>query len=163
MVEVTIVTLQPVAVLLLQRNFVRGVSLGKSSKGGFGPIGPEGHVDGAVQLDGGGELGTGLFPSAEPGRQHAETEVIVGPEWAHAEFYSTRHGLLVNTLSPFDLWGLLTCMDFAEQPKGPGLVPPLLTLAGEIEGTPSELDCVIHPPCQQIGFTQIGNPECMVE
>jgi hypothetical protein len=129
MVEVTIVKLLPVVVLLLQRNFVRGVSLGKSSKGGFGPIGPEGHVHGAVQLDGGGELGTGLFPSAEPGRQHAKTEVTVGLEGAHAEFYSKRHGLLVNILSPFDLWGVVMCIDFAEQPQGPGLVPPLLTLA----------------------------------
>ena len=47
MVGVTIVKLPPGVVLLLQRNFVRGVSLGKRSKGGFGPIGPEGHVHGA--------------------------------------------------------------------------------------------------------------------
>jgi hypothetical protein len=68
MAEVTIVKLPQVVVLLLQRNFVRGVSLGKRSKGGFGPIGPEGHVHGAVQFDGGGELVTGLFSPAESGR-----------------------------------------------------------------------------------------------
>jgi hypothetical protein len=113
MVGVTIVKLPPGVVLLLQQNFVRGVSLEKRGKDGFGPIGPEGHVHGALQLDGGGELGTGLFPSAESGRQHAETEVTVGLEWAHAQFYSKRHGLLVNILSPFDLWGVVMCMDFA--------------------------------------------------
>jgi hypothetical protein len=100
---VTIARLPPVVVLRLQRNFVRGVSLGKGSKGGFGPIRPAGHLHGAVQLDGGGELGTGLFPSAGPSRQHAETEVTMGLEWAHAEFYSKRHGLLVNILSLVDL------------------------------------------------------------
>jgi hypothetical protein len=95
---------------------VHEVSLGQSSKGGFGPIGTAGHVHSAVQLDGGGELGTGLFPSAESGKEHAATEVTVALEWSHAEFYGKRHGLLVNILSPFDLWGLLMCMDFAEQP-----------------------------------------------
>jgi hypothetical protein len=123
MVGVTIVKLPPVVVLRLQRNFVRGVSLGKRSKGGFGPIGPEGHVHGAVQRDGGGELGTGLFPSAESGRQPAKTEVTVSLEWAHAEFYIKRHGLLVNILSPFDLWGVVMCIDFAEQPRAQALCP----------------------------------------
>ena len=106
--------LPSVVVLLLQRIFVRGVRLGKRSQGSFGPIGPAGHVHGAVQLDGGGELGTGLFSLTESGRQHAETEVTVGLEWAHAEFFSKRHGLVVHILSPFDLWGLLMCMDLAE-------------------------------------------------
>ena len=100
--------------LQLQRNVVRGVSLRKSSKGGFGPIRPTGHVHGAVQLDGGGERGPGLFLSAEPGRQQDDTEVTGGPEWAYAEFCSTRHGLWVYLLSPVDLSGLLMCMDFAE-------------------------------------------------
>jgi hypothetical protein len=59
----------PPVVLLLQRNYVRSVSLGKRHQGGFGSIPPEGHVHGAVQLDGGGQLGTGLFPPAAPDSQ----------------------------------------------------------------------------------------------
>jgi hypothetical protein len=58
--------LPPVAVLLLERNCVRSVRLGQRNKGGFGAIRPEGHVHGAVQLDGGGQLGTGRFPPVAP-------------------------------------------------------------------------------------------------
>jgi hypothetical protein len=129
MAEATSVILPLVVMLFLQRHFARSARLGKSTEGGFGPIRPEGHVHGAVQLDGGGQPGTGLFLPPKPGRQHAETEVTVGLEWAHAEFFSQRHGLLVSILSPFDLWGLLMRMDFAEQPKSPSLVSPLPTLA----------------------------------
>jgi hypothetical protein len=99
--------MRPPVVLLLQRNFVRCVGLGKGTKGGFGPIRPKGHVYGVIQLDGSRQLGMGLFAPAKPDRQHAETEVTVGLEWAHAEFFSKRHGLLVSSLSLFDLRGML--------------------------------------------------------
>jgi hypothetical protein len=66
MLEVTMVMPPPVVVLLHQRNYVRRVSLGKRHQGGFGSSRPEGHVHGAVGLDGGGQLGTGLFPPAAP-------------------------------------------------------------------------------------------------
>jgi hypothetical protein len=70
----------------------------------------------------------------------------VGLEWMYAEFVSKCHRLLVTTLSLLDLCRLMLGIDGAEQPKGPGLVPPLLTLAAAIEGTPSELNGVIPPP-----------------
>jgi hypothetical protein len=146
MVEVTIVKLPQVVVLLLQRNFVRRVSLGKRTKSHFGPIRPKGHVHGVVQLDGGGQLGTGLFPPAKPGTQHTETEVTVGLERTHAELLSKCHSLLVSILRLFDLRGLLMYMDFAEQPKSPGLVPALLTLTAQSERAPSELSCIIPAP-----------------
>src|SRR4029453_915700 len=47
---------------------------------------PEGHLHGAVQRDGGGQFAARLFPSSYLAIEHAEAEVAVCHERAHAEF-----------------------------------------------------------------------------
>jgi hypothetical protein len=51
----------------------------------LGLRGPEGHVHGAVQLDGGGQFSSCLLRSADLGVESAEAEVAVGHERPHAQ------------------------------------------------------------------------------
>ena len=51
------------------------------------------------------------------------------------------------------------CGDLAQEPQGPRLVSPLLMGTGEVEGTPSELDRLLHTAGQQIGLAQIAHPQ----
>src|SRR5262249_47581604 len=47
----------------------------------------EGHLHGAVRLDGGGQLGAGLLPLAGGGVQGAKAQVTVSLLRAHAQFF----------------------------------------------------------------------------
>ncbi len=46
---------------------------------------PEGHVHGAVQVDGGRQFSAGLLPLVDLGIQRTKAQVAVGLERAHAE------------------------------------------------------------------------------
>jgi hypothetical protein len=56
---------------------------------------PERHLHGAVQLDGGGQFGTGLFRPADLGIQGTEAAAEMGQERAYAEFRGQSEGLAV--------------------------------------------------------------------
>jgi hypothetical protein len=60
---------------------------------------PERHIHRAVELDGGGQVGTGLFSASHLAIQAAEAKVAVGLERTHAEFISQGEGLAVVRLS----------------------------------------------------------------
>jgi hypothetical protein len=66
---------------------------------------PEGHVHGAVQRDGSGQLSLGLLPLASRGVQGAEAAVAVGLERAHAQLLGQGQGLLVVRFSLRDMGG----------------------------------------------------------
>src|SRR5215510_16046856 len=56
---------------------------------------PEGHVHGAVHLDGGGQGGANLLPLAGCRIQRAEATVAVGLERAHPEILGQGDSLVV--------------------------------------------------------------------
>jgi hypothetical protein len=62
---------------------------------GFDQGQPEGHVHDTVQVDGGGQGGTGLLPTASLVLQPAQAEVAVGHEWAHAQLLGQSEDLAV--------------------------------------------------------------------
>src|SRR5262245_50941024 len=62
---------------------------------GFSLRQPEGHVHGAVQLDGGVKFDTGKPAPAHAAIQGAETEVAVGLERTHAQLIGQGEGLAV--------------------------------------------------------------------
>ena len=94
---------------------------------------PEGHLHGAVELDGGRQLGAGLLPLAAPGIQGAEAMVAVGLERAHTERLGQGECLPVPrlTLGYFRRVGL--GMDGAQLVKRERLVPALPVLPGQGE------------------------------
>ena len=75
---------------------------------------PEGHVHGAVQLDGGRQLGAGLFLPADLGIQVPRPQVAVGLERAHAEFLGQGEGLLVVGFGLLGIGGIGVGMDDAK-------------------------------------------------
>ena len=105
------------------------------------------------------QLSAGLLPLADLGIQRAEAEVAVGLERAHAEFLGQGEGLPVVMFGRLDLRGVLMGGDLPEEPQGPRLVAPLLMGTGEVEGTPSELDRLLHAAGQQIGLAHIAHPQ----
>ena len=79
---------------------------------GFGLGQPEGHVHGAVELDGGGQGGAGLLPLASLVVQPAQPVVAVGHEWAHAKLLGQGQGLLIVGFGLRDLDALhLACAE----------------------------------------------------
>jgi hypothetical protein len=62
---------------------------------GFGLGQPEGHIHGAVEVDGGGQGDAGRRTTAALVIQLAQTEVAVGHERAHAKLFGQGQGLLV--------------------------------------------------------------------
>ena len=89
---------------------------------GFGLGQPEGHVHGAVQLDGGGQGGASLLLLTDRGIQWAEAPVAVGLERAHAQLSGQGEGLPVVDLGLLDLRGFVVRGDLTEQAQSIGLV-----------------------------------------
>ena len=100
-----------------------------------------------------------MLPLVTLGIQHAQAKVAVGHEWAHAEFLGQGQRRPVVKGGRLDLRGGLMGGDLAEEPQGPRLVSPLLMGTGEGEGTPSELDRLLHTAGHQIGLTHIAHPQ----
>ena len=82
---------------------------------------PEGHVHGAVQRHGGGQLRAGLRSPASLEREQAEAAVAVGHERTHTELRGQRQGLVVARFGVWALCGLALRRDLAQQPQGPRL------------------------------------------
>ena len=61
---------------------------------------------GTVQVDGGGECGTGRLPLAGLGVQRAEAAVAVGLERAHAQLLGQGEGLAVVGVGRLGLRGM---------------------------------------------------------
>ena len=85
--------------------------------------GGEGHVHGAVQVDGGGQGGAGLLTTAGLAVQPAQPVVAVGHERAHAEFLGQGQGLLVVGFGLRDIGGIGVGMDGAKLVQRERLVP----------------------------------------
>jgi hypothetical protein len=94
---------------------------------------PEGHVHGAVQVDGGGEFGTGLRSPAKPGVEGAKTVVAVCLQQAHAKLLGQGKGLAVVSCGLLDFRGLTLGGNVAQEAQDPRLVPPFLVGLGELE------------------------------
>ena len=107
----------------------RGLGLGQ----------PEGHVHGAVQVDGHGQGGAGLLPLAGGGVQGAQPEVAVGHERAHAEFVGQGQGLLVVGFGLRGVGGIGVGLDGAKLVQRVRLASALLLLPGQVE----RLACVL--------------------
>jgi hypothetical protein len=60
------------------------------------------------------------------GVQRAETPVVVCLEWAHAQRVDQGQGFTVGSFGQFGLRGLALCVDLAEEPQSPRLLPLLL-------------------------------------
>ena len=73
-----------------------------------------------------------------------------------------RHSLAV-AFCRLNVGRLLTCSDFCEGPKCPGLVTTLVVLSGEIESTAREVGCVGHPICSETSLAEPGDPERIVD
>ena len=100
---------------------------------GFGLGQPEGHVHGAVEVDGGGQGGAGLLPTAGLAVQPAQPVVAVGHERAHAEFLGQGQGLLVVGFGLRGIGGVGVGMDDAKLVQRERLVPAFLLLPGQVE------------------------------
>jgi len=122
-------------------------------QGGLGLGQPEGHVHVAVQLNGGGQLRTGLLSPASLEREQAEAAVAMGHERTHTELRGQREGLVVARFGVWALWGLALRSDLAKQPEGPCLIAPFVALASSLEGMLGEWYSVIRSACQQVSLT----------
>ena len=94
---------------------------------------PEGHVHGAVQVDGGGQGGAGLLTTAGLAVQPAQPVVAVGHERAHAEFLGQGQGLLVVGFGLRGIGGVGVGLDDAKLVQRERLVPAFLLLPGQVE------------------------------
>ena len=114
---------------------------------------PEGHVHGAIQVDGGGQLGAGLLPLACLGIQRAKAPVAVGLERAHAEFVSQGEGLPVVGFGWCDLWGIAM---LAISPRSRRARPggPVLDGTGVRQGALAPVAGFLHAARQQIRLTR---------
>src|SRR5262245_30424347 len=84
----------------------------------------------------------------------AEAEVAVGDEGAHAELVGQSEGLAVVGLGPVALRRIPPRGDFADKAQGICVGSTLLVIAGEVEGTLSTFECVLHAASQQIRLAQ---------
>ena len=74
------------------------------------------HVHGTVQRNGSGQRGARLLMLACLDVQRTEAEVAVRLERSHTEILGQGEGLAVVGFSGFDLWGIVTRVDLAEEP-----------------------------------------------
>ena len=98
----------------------------------FGLGQPEGHVHGAVQRNGGGQLGSGLLRASRLSIQGAKAKVAVRQEGAHPQFLGQGEGLLVVGLGQRALRGLAMSRNVAEEAEGIRLVAMFLVRTGEL-------------------------------
>jgi hypothetical protein len=116
------------------------------------------HFHSAEEVDGSGQFSVGLLQSSAPAIQSAKSEVAVGLERCHPEFFRPGYGLSVSGLGRLGGGRVLLCMDLAEKPQAPCLMAPFLVGAGEVDGLSREVHGLIPAASQQIGFTQPGQP-----
>ena len=93
----------------------------------------EGHVHGAVQVDGGRQGSAGRFTTTGLAVQLAHPVVAVGHERAHAEFVGEGEGLLVVGFGLCDIGGI-GGMDGTKLVQRTRLIPACLLLPGQVEG-----------------------------
>src|SRR5688500_15358421 len=89
-------------------------SAGQRRHGGFRLGKPEGHPHGAVEGNGGGQLGTGLLPLGGFDVEGAEAGMAVGSERAHAEFVGEGEGPLVVGCGLVEVRGISKRRNVAE-------------------------------------------------
>ena len=99
---------------------------------------PEGHIHGAVEVNGCRQLGVSLLPLSRLGVQASQTPVTVGLQRAHAEFVGQGKGLVVAGVGLFDLRGITMHGNVTEETQGIRLMPSFLAGTGLLEGTCSE-------------------------
>ena len=119
---------------------------------GFGLGQPEGHVHGAVQVDGGGQGGAGLLALAGLAIQPAQAEVAVGLQWAHAECLGQGQGLLVVRFGWLDLRGIAPRRNVAEEGEDIRLIVSFLALLGEGQRLMGSDVPLLHTASQDIGL-----------
>jgi hypothetical protein len=120
---------------------------------------PEGHLQSTVQLNGRGQLSTGLLPLAGLGVQRAKAEVAVGLEWTHAEFFGQGEGFPVVGCGWLDVGGLVLGMDVTQKPLGVRLVATFPVGTGEGQGALGKREGVLQAASQQIALTQLDGPQ----
>ena len=124
---------------------------------------PEGHVHGAIQLDGGGQLGAGLVAPFQPGIQLPEAEVAVGHERAHAELLGQGEGLAVVGFGLIALRRLAPRRNVAEEAQGIRLVTSFLVRTGERQRTLGEGVRLLQAAGQQLRLPQGETTERLID
>jgi hypothetical protein len=123
---------------------------------------PEGHVHGAVQLDGGGQLGVSLLSLASHGVQGAEATVAVGLEGTHAERLGESKGLPVVGFGLFGSGGIGVGMDSAKLVQRACLVPAFLELPSQIERLVCVLPGLLTASRQATDLAELCDPVRMI-
>jgi hypothetical protein len=77
-------------------------------------------------------------------------------ERAHAQLFGQGEGLTVVVDGGFALGARQACHALTEEPQGPGLVPALLILAGEIKSLCGALVRLFQAASQQICLAKPG-------
>src|SRR5262245_572814 len=101
---------------------------------------PEGHIHGAIEVEGSGESQAGLLHAVHLVLviQCPEPQVAMRLQGAHAEFFSQGKGLLVVGFGQRALRRLAARRDLAEEAQGIYLITPFLLSTGERQRTFSE-------------------------
>ena len=123
-----------------------------SSRFGLGQ--PEGHVHGAIQLDGGRQLNASLLRLTSRGIEGAEAAVAVRHERAHAKFFGQGAGLLVMGCGVCNCRRLPLRRNVAEEAQSIRLVAALLVLAGLRQRPFGEGVCLLQVASQQLRLPQ---------
>src|SRR5262245_18825823 len=122
---------------------------------------PEAHIHLAVQRDRGSEVLARLPLLAGAPTDLAEAEMAVAAQWTHTERLRCGQGLVIVGLGALVVRAINMRGDLAEQTEAPCLVSPFLVLAGEREGTPTEVDGLISSSRQEIRFALEGQRDRM--
>jgi hypothetical protein len=104
---------------------------------------PEGHLHRPVQIDGGGQFGTGLLALAELGIQGAKAMMAMGHQRAHAQFIGQSEGLMVIGFGYFDMLRLAPCRNVTEEAQGMRFVATFLVPAGMRQRTLGDVVCLL--------------------
>ena len=120
---------------------------------------PEGHLHGTVEVDGGGQLDTGLLTTADLAVQPAEPMVAVGLERAHAECLGQGQGLLVVGFSLHDIGGVGVGLDGAQLVQRMRLVATLFVLSGQVERLVRMLPGLLAASRQTTDLAEPCDPE----
>src|SRR4029453_2589642 len=108
------------------------------------------HVHCPVHPYGAAEALACLLPLADAATELAEAELAVGHERTHPQLPCQRNRLVVVLPGTFQVEPIGVCCNLTEEAKDPGLPPPLLLLACQVQCSPSDINGVVYTAGQQV-------------
>ena len=121
---------------------------------------PEGHLHGAVEVNGGGECGAGQLVLAGGGIQRAEAAVAVRLERPHAEFLGQTEGLAVVSFGLIALRRFAPRRNLTKEAQGIRLTASFPVSTGVFEDTGGEGVRLLQAAGVQIRLAQ-GEELCI--